>query len=49
MHGGKGSGAPHGNANAHKHGRYTAQSHARDQRARELIALVRGLLENGPI
>lgn len=46
MHGGKSTGAPIGNTNARKHGRYTAEAIAE---RRELVALLRsmrGLVEN---
>ena len=45
MHGGKSPGAPKGNSNALKHGRYTAEAIAE---RRELMALLRdmkGLVE----
>ena len=45
MHGGKSPGAPKGNSNAFKHGRYTAEAIAE---RRELMALLRdmkGLVE----
>jgi len=40
MHGGKSTGAPKGNRNALKHGRYTAEAIARRQ---ELRVLMRGI------
>jgi hypothetical protein len=40
MHGGKAPGAPKGNSNALKHGRYTAEAIAE---RRELMALLRGM------
>ena len=40
MHGGKSTGAPRGNKNALKHGRYTAQAIAR---RREVQALLQGI------
>ena len=40
MHGGKSPGAPIGNTNAIKHGRYTAEAIAE---RRELAALLRGM------
>jgi hypothetical protein len=40
MHGGKSPGAPIGNSNARKHGRYTAEAIAQ---RRELAALIRSM------
>lgn len=40
MHGGKAKGAPKGNSNALKHGRYTAEAIAERRR---LMALLRGM------
>jgi len=40
MHGGKSPGAPIGNTNARKHGRYTADAIAE---RRELVALIRAI------
>jgi hypothetical protein len=46
MHGGaKGSGAPRGNRNALKHGRYTAAAKAERQALMDLFRLVRDTLE----
>ena len=46
MHGGaRGSGAPHGNQNALKHGRYTAEAIARRRKVRELVRESRRLIE----
>ena len=47
MHGGApGSGAPHGNKNAFKHGRYTAEAIARRRSIRELIRESRRLIQS---
>lgn len=43
MHGGKSTGAPQGNQNAWKHGRYTAESIAA---RREVTALIRAMAES---
>jgi glucans biosynthesis protein len=46
MHGGAlGCGAPRGNKNALKHGRYTREAFAEYQLLRELIRQSRGLLQ----
>ena len=46
MHGGApGSGAPKGNKNALKHGRYTEKAIAQRRRIRKLIKLSRDLLD----
>jgi uncharacterized protein YjcR len=42
MHGGKSTGAPIGNDNARRHGRYSA---AAKERRRELAALLRSMRE----
>jgi len=42
MHGGKATGAPKGNANAFKHGRYTAEAIAA---RREIADLLRAMRE----
>ena len=44
MHGGKSTGAPKGNKNALKHGRYTAEAKAERRYIRELIRKVNRLL-----
>ncbi len=43
MHGGKSTGAPKGNQNAHKHGYYSAASIAQ---RREVSELIRSMKEN---
>ena len=45
MHGGKSPGAPIGNTNARKHGRYSAEAIAERRRVAALIRVMRGLLE----
>ena len=46
MHGGAlGAGAPMGNQNAFKHGRYSAQAHAERRRLRALIRASQALLD----
>ena len=45
MHGGKSPGAPIGNANARKHGRYSAEAIAERRRVVALIREMRGLVE----
>ena len=45
MHGGKSPGAPIGNTNARKHGRYSAEAIAERRRAASLIRVMRGLVE----
>lgn len=45
MHGGKGSGAPKGNTNALKHGRYTQEERAFRRYIRELMRESRKTLE----
>lgn len=45
MHGGKSPGAPIGNANARKHGRYTADAIAERRKLAVLIRAMRGLSE----
>jgi len=43
MHGGPSPGAPKGNKNALKHGRYTAEAIARRRYVTELVRIARGL------
>lgn len=38
MHGGKGSGAPHGNQNALRHGLYTREVEEKKERSRAFMA-----------
>lgn len=45
MHGGIGSGAPHGNTNAFKHGRYSAQAISQRQEIRTILAELKKLLQ----
>ena len=45
MHGGSSPGAPIGNANARKHGRYSAQAIAERRQVAALIRAIRGLVE----
>jgi len=45
MHGGKSSGAPIGNANARKHGRYGAKAIAERRELAELIRSMRELVD----
>jgi hypothetical protein len=45
MHGGKATGAPLGNANARKHGRYTAAAIAERRELAALLREMRGLTE----
>jgi hypothetical protein len=45
MHGGKSPGAPIGNANARKHGRYSAKAIAERRQLAALIRSMRGLVE----
>ena len=45
MHGGKSPGAPIGNTNARKHGRYSAQAIAERRKLSALIRSMRGLVE----
>ena len=45
MHGGVSPGAPRGNANARKHGLYTAEAHAARRTVAALIRAMRGLVE----
>ena len=47
MHGGKSPGAPKGNKNALKHGRYTAEAIARRREVAELIRAARELIGAG--
>ena len=48
MHGGTSPGAPKGNKNAFKHGRYTAEAIARRKEVAELIRTARELMELEP-
>jgi hypothetical protein len=43
MHGGKSPGAPKGNKNAFKHGRYTAEAVARRREISGLVRAMKGL------
>ena len=43
MHGGASPGAPKGNQNAFKHGRYTAEAIARRRELRDLVQQLRAL------
>jgi len=45
MHGGTSPGAPIGNSNARKHGRYTAEAIAQRRELAALIRSMRGLAE----
>ena len=45
MHGGKSPGAPIGNTNALKHGRYSAEAIAERRKVTALIQAMRGLVE----
>ena len=45
MHGGKTPGAPKGNRNALKHGRYTAESVAERREVMALVRDMKGLVE----
>lgn len=45
MHGGKSPGAPVGNKNALKHGRYTAETIAKRRRVSDLLREMRGIIE----
>lgn len=45
MHGGSSPGAPIGNANARKHGRYTAEAIAERRELAALLRSMRGLVE----
>ena len=45
MHGGKSPGAPIGNANARKHGRYTADAIAERRELGALLRSMRGIIE----
>jgi hypothetical protein len=47
MHGGTSLGAPKGNKNAFKHGRYTAEVIARRRAVAELIRAAKGLIGAG--
>ena len=46
MHGGNSPGAPNGNANALKHGRYSAEVIAERRKVTALIRAIRELVEN---
>ena len=45
MHGGKSTGAPKGNTNAQKHGRYTAEAIAERKKLRDLLNSMAALVE----
>jgi uncharacterized protein YjcR len=45
MHGGPSTGAPKGNRNAFKHGRYTAEAIAERKRIADLVREIRELAE----
>ena len=45
MHGGKSPGAPRGNSNAYRHGRYTAEAIAERRRIATLLRSMRRLME----
>jgi hypothetical protein len=45
MHGGRSPGAPKGNENAFKHGRYTAEAIAERRELAELVRDMKGLVE----
>jgi hypothetical protein len=45
MHGGKAKGAPKGNSNALKHGRYTAEHIAERRHLAELLREMKGLID----
>lgn len=45
MHGGKNTGAPRGNQNARKHGRYSAEAIERRRELAALMRSMRGLLQ----
>lgn len=45
MHGGKATGAPKGNRNAFKHGRYTAERLAERRRFADLLRKVKSFIE----
>ncbi len=45
MHGGKSPGAPRGNSNAYRHGRYTAEAIAERRRIAALLRSMRRLME----
>jgi hypothetical protein len=47
MHGGTSPGAPKGNKNAFKHGRYTADAIARRLEIRELLRAMKALSNTG--
>jgi len=44
MHGGKSTGAPKGNRNAYKHGRYTAESIARRRETAKLVRSIKAFV-----
>ncbi|WP_419694935.1 HGGxSTG domain-containing protein [Mesorhizobium muleiense] len=44
LHGGKSPGAPKGNSNAFKHGRYTAEAIAERRHFRELLAEIKEVI-----
>ncbi|WP_352547190.1 HGGxSTG domain-containing protein [Mesorhizobium australicum] len=45
LHGGKSPGAPRGNSNALKHGRYSAEAMAERRRFRDLLAEIKEVIE----
>jgi hypothetical protein len=45
MHGGKAPGAPKGNSNAFKHGRYAAEAIAQRRQLMEFVRGMKGLVE----
>nr|WP_274609680.1 HGGxSTG domain-containing protein [Mesorhizobium sp. 131-3-5] len=45
LHGGKSPGAPRGNSNAFKHGRYSAEAIAERRRFRNLLAEITKVIE----
>jgi len=47
MHGGKSPGAPKGNKNALKHGRYAGEAKARRRTIRDLLRLMKALAGTG--
>jgi hypothetical protein len=49
MHGGLSPGAPKGNKNAYKHGRYTAETIARRREVSALIRAARALLADNEV
>jgi hypothetical protein len=49
MHGGKSPGAPKGNQNAFRHGRYTADAIANRRKVAELLGAVRTLAKSAAV